>query len=144
MTAGQVQTLLYEQSGLLGLSGFSHNMRDLLERSGADIEAAESVSFFCYQAARHLAALTASLGGLDRLVFTGGIGANSPEIRAKICVDLGYLGILLDASRNAGGVRTISTDESPVVVEAVATDEELVIARHVRQVLAGLPTAQET
>jgi acetate kinase len=85
MTVEQVQHLLYKKSGLLGLSGLSRNMQELLKRSDSEIQAAEAVAFFCYQARKHLAALTASLGGLDRLIFTGGIGANAPEVRAKIC-----------------------------------------------------------
>jgi acetate kinase len=83
------------------------------------------------------------LGGLDRLIFTGGIGANAPEVRAKICDGLGYLAMVLDQTRNAGGERTISVDESAVVVEAFPTDEELMIARHVRQVLAERPAIRE-
>lgn len=143
MTAEQVQDLLYEQSGLLGLSGLSHNMRELLARSDSEAAAAEAVGFFCYQARRHLAALTASLGGLDLLVFTGGIGANSPEIRARICDGLGYLGIVLDETRNAAGERTISGYGSDVVIEAFATDEEFMIARHVQGILARQPAARE-
>ncbi len=143
MTAEQVQHLLYEQSGLLGLSDLSRNMQELLACVGAEAAAAEAIEFFCYQARTHLAALTASLGGLDRLVFTGGIGANAPEIRARICEGLAYLGIVLDETRNAAGERTISSYGSDVVVEAFATDEELMIARHVRHVLADRPMARE-
>jgi acetate kinase len=143
MTAEQVQYLLYQQSGLLGLSGFSRNMRELLARSDEEAAAAEAVALFCYRGRKHLAALTACLGGLDRLVFTGGIGANAPEIRAKICEGLGYLGIVLDETRNAGGERLISADDGSVAVEAFLTDEELMIARHVRQVLADRPAVRE-
>ena len=143
MTAEQAQHLLYEESGLLGLSGRSRNMQELLACAGTEATAAEAVEFFCYQARKHLAALTASLGGLDRLVFTGGIGANAPEVRAGICEGLGYLGIVLDETRNAAGERTISSYGSDVVVEAFPTDEELMIARHVRHVLADRPMARE-
>lgn len=138
MTAERVQHLLYEESGLLGISGQSRNMQDLLARP-ADPAAVEAVEVFCYQARRHLAALTASIGGLDRLVFTGGIGANAPAIRTKTCEGLAYLGIGLDAERNASNDRVISPDASSVIVEAFATDEELMIARQVRQVLAVQP-----
>ena len=138
MTVERVQHLLYEESGLLGVSGFSRNMQDLLARA-AEPAAAEAVELFCYQACRHLAALTATLGGLDRLVFTAGIGANAPVIRAKICSNLGYLGIELDAGRNTSGNRIISADGSRVTVEAFPTDEELMIARHVRRLLAEQP-----
>lgn len=135
MTPEQVQDLLYKQSGLLGLSGVSRNMRELLAQSAEQAPAAEAVAFFCYRARAQLAALTAPLGGLDRLVFTGGIGANAPHIRAEICKGLGYLGITLDAARNADGRRTISAPHAAVVVEAFPTDEELMIARHVQRVL---------
>lgn len=142
MTVERVQHLLYEDAGLLGLSGVSRNMRDLLERP-ADPAAVEAVEVFCYQARRHLAALTAVLGGLDRLVFTGGIGANAPAVRAKVCADLEYLGVTLDTGRNASAARVISTDAGTVTVEAFPTDEELMIARHVRNVLATQPAAGE-
>ncbi len=141
MTVEQVQHLLYEECGLLGLSGVSRNMEDLLARPG-EPAAVAAVEFFCYQARRHLAALTAALGGLDRAVFTGGIGANAPAVRAKICAGLAYLGIVLDAERNAGGARTISAKVGRVRVEAFPTDEELMIARHVRDLLAANPAAQ--
>ncbi len=83
------------------------------------------------------------MGGLDRLVFTGGIGANAPEVRARICEGLGYLGVVLDERRNAAGERTVSSYGSCVVVEAFPTDEELMIARHVRHVLADRSMARE-
>lgn len=142
MTVERVQRLLYEESGLLGLSGLSRNMQDLLALAD-EPAAVEAVEFFCYRARGHLAALTAVLGGLDRLVFTGGIGANAPAVRAKICSGLEYLGISLDAARNAAGSRTISAKRSPVVVEALPTNEELMIARHTRQILMSRPLARE-
>lgn len=142
MSIEQVQHLLYEESGLLGVSGVSRNMQDLLAQSTVPA-IAEAIDFYCYQARRHLAALTAALGGLDRLVFTGGIGANAPAIRANICTGLAYLGIELDAALNKGGVRTISANDSRVVVEALPTDEELMIARHVQRVVQGSLCAQE-
>jgi acetate kinase len=142
MTVEHVQRLLYEESGLLGMSGLSRNMQDLLVRP-TQPAAIEAVEAFCYQARRHLAALTAALGGLDRVVFTGGIGANAPLVRAKICAGLDYLGVALDAERNAGGARVISVDGGGVAVEAFPTDEELMIARHVRQVLSVQPAARE-
>ena len=141
MTVERVQHLLYEESGLLGLSGLSRNMQDLLARS-AEPAAIEAVEFFCYQARRHLAALTAVLGGIDRLVFTGGIGANAPAVRAKVCTGLEYLGIALEDELNASGARLISADASRVAIEAFPTDEELMIARHVQQVLTAQPAAQ--
>jgi acetate kinase len=135
MTIEALQHLLYEHSGLLGISGLSGNMQDLLARP-SQLAAVEAIEVFCYQARRHVAALTASIGGLDRLVFTAGIGANAPAVRAKICAGLEYLGIKLDAAHNASNDRFISAKESGIAIEAFATDEELMIARHVRQVLA--------
>lgn len=138
MSAEALQDMLYDASGLLGISGLSRNMADLLAQQEAP-EAAEAIEFFCHHSRRHLAGLTAALGGLDRLVFTGGIGANSPEIRARICEGLGYLGLALDADRNAGQQRVVSADGCPVVIEAFKTDEELVIARHARDLLSASP-----
>ncbi|MCT2401998.1 acetate/propionate family kinase [Novosphingobium mangrovi (ex Huang et al. 2023)] len=141
LSADRLRHLLYEESGLLGLSGFSRNMQELLARP-TDHSALEAVAYFCYQARSHLAALTAVLGGLDRLVFTGGIGANAPMVRADICADLGYLGVALDPTRNTAGARVISSAAGRVVVEAFATDEEQMIAQHMRRLLAAQPARQ--
>lgn len=123
------QTLLYEKCGLLGISGVSSDMRELLKQvSLPPVRAA--IDLFCYTARKHLAALTTVLGGLDRLIFTGGIGENAPQIRQRICANLGYLGITLDPDHNQCQDRTISTPESPVVVNVVPANEELIIARH--------------
>lgn len=130
MTTGALQALLYEQSGLLGVSGISSDMRELLARRDRPA-ACEAIDLFCYRAKHHLAALTATLGGLDRLVFTGGIGANAPDIREQICSDLSYLGITLDAHANREGARVISAKGTAVSIQIVHTDEELMIARHV-------------
>lgn len=143
MPAEALQDLLYEASGLLGISGLSRNMANLLAGQHAP-EAAEAIEFFCHHARRHLAGLTAALGGLDRLVFTGGIGANSPEIRARICDGLGYLGLALDAGRNVDHQHVVSADGSPVLIEAFRTDEELVIARHARDLLGASSTIEKT
>ena len=116
-------------------------MQELLARP-TDHSALEAVAYFCYQARSHLAALTAVLGGLDRLVFTGGIGANAPMVRADICADLGYLGVALDPKRNTAGARVISSAAGRVVVEAFATDEEQMIAQHMRRLLAAQPARQ--
>ncbi len=139
MTPEQVKNVLYQQSGLLGVSGISRNMRVLLEQSATKTTAAEAIEFFCYQARKHLAALTASLGGIDRLVFTGGIGANAPKVRAQILNNLSYLGLDLDHDRNDKNEKTISSDKSAVAIEAFATNEQLMIARHVMQVLTSKP-----
>ncbi|MGR3697292.1 MAG: acetate/propionate family kinase [Roseovarius sp.] len=142
MKPDEVADLLYNQSGLLGVSGTSRNMRDLLESH--EEHAAEAVEYFCYQARLHLARLTGALGGLSRVVFTGGIGENSAEIRGRICAGLGYLGIVLDSAANKAGHIVISKPGARVTVEARATDEETMIARHVAAELATHPVAQRT
>ena len=134
LSPDQVQQMLYHQCGWLGLSGLSGDMQELLAHPDHP-GAAEAVDFFCYQARKHLAGLTAVLGGLDRLVFTGGVGANAPVIRAKICAGLDYLGIALDLGRNMQGDRRISEESAKVAIEAFPTDEGMAIARHVRGVL---------
>ncbi|MEQ8696718.1 MAG: acetate/propionate family kinase [Bauldia litoralis] len=136
MTPDEVQQMLYRESGLLGLSGLSRNMADLLARRDVP-EAAEAIGFFCHHARRHLAGLAAALGGVDRVIFTGGIGANSAEIRARTCDGLGFLGLALDAERNAAHERVVSSDGSAVLIQAFQTDEELVIARHTRDLLGA-------
>jgi acetate kinase len=122
--------LVNQESGLLGASGSSPDMEDLLTRESADPQAAEAVALFCYQARKFLGALAAALGGLDTLVFTAGIGENAPVIRARICNGLEYLGMRVDAERNQKHAPIISTDESRVVVRVIPTDEDLIIARH--------------
>ena len=141
MTPEAVSQMLYAESGLLGLSGISRNMQELLQRP--DDAAAEAVAYFCYHARRHLAGLTATLGGVDRLVFTGGIGANAPQVRAGICDRLGYLGIELNKSANLRGDPVISTGSVGVTVEVRQTDEEAMIAGHVHQFMASQPMARE-
>ncbi len=142
LTPKRLQQILYEESGLLGISGISRSMQDLLAQPEHPA-AVEAVDYYVYQARLHLAALTAAMGGLDRLVFTGGVGSNAAAIRAKVCTGLQYLGIALNGQRNAGGERLISTGGSRVVVEAFATDEEEMIAEHVLHVLAARPKALE-
>ena len=140
MSSDEIATLLYEQSGLLGMSGLSRNMEDLLDSHKE--AAAETVAYFCYQARLHLARLTGALGGLDRVVFTGGIGENSDEIRSRICVGLGYLGVNIDSVANKSGWTKISKPDSRVIVEARATDEEKMIARHVAVKVLANPVQQ--
>lgn len=129
MPAETVQHLLYECSGLLGVSEMSSDMQELLQHEDRP-EAAEAIAFFCARARAYIGSLTTALGGIDRLVFTGGIGANAAEIRRRICEKLAFLGVDLDPARNAANARIISRDERPVVIEALPTDEEFVIARH--------------
>ena len=129
-----VETLLYEKSGLLGISGRSRSMKDLLDR-GDDPAAREAVEYFCHQARKYIGALASVMGGVDRLIFTGGIGTNAPLIRSSICIGLEFLGITVDGERNAEGPGVISPAEAEVPVHALATDEASVVARHVRRLL---------
>jgi acetate kinase len=128
MSSKEIGHLLYEESGLLGVSGISDDMRDLL--ASHDGAAAEAVDLFVYRIVRELGSLVAALGGLDALVFTGGIGAHAPEIRARVCEQAAWLGIGLDEVANSAGGPSISAKGAPVPVFALPTDEELVIARH--------------
>jgi len=139
MPAKEVETLLYKKSGLLGISGISNDMRDLLGRT--EPEARLAVDYFVYRAAKEIGALTAALGGIDALVFTAGIGENSPEIRQRICEASAWLGIELDAVANSAPGTKISTSASSVSVWVVPTNEELMIARHTGSLL-GLRAAQ--
>jgi acetate kinase len=129
MTAEQIDDLVNRQSGLLGVSGSSSNMKDLLDREATDANAAAAVELFCYQARKHAAAMVAALGGLDVLVFSGGIGERSAAIRARICAGLEFLGVRIDSGRNAAHATVISPDRSTVSVFMIPTDEEITIAR---------------
>ena len=131
MTAAQFTRMVNHESGLLGISETSPDMRDLLVRESADVRAAEAIALFCYQAKKWIGAYAAVLGGLDTLVFTGGIGENSAVIRARICDGLGFLGIELDEQQNAANAGTISPTASRAAVRIIRTDEEMVIARAV-------------
>jgi acetate kinase len=138
LSAREVETLLYKKSGLLGISGISNDMRDLLGRS--EPEARLAVDYFVYRAAKEIGALTAVLGGIDGLVFTAGIGENSAEIRQRICKASAWLGIELDETANANRRTMISTFGSKVSVWVIPTNEELMIARHTGSLL-GLAKA---
>jgi len=127
LSAAEVETLLYRQSGLLGVSGISNNMRDL-EQSGA-AQARDAIALYCYRAASILGGLVAVNGGLDALVFTAGIGENSALVRGLICERLGWLGVELNDAGNAANASRISSDRSKVDVLVLPTDEETVIAR---------------
>ena len=120
--------MLYKQSGLLGISGISNDMRDLLGRS--EPEALLAVDYFVYRTAKEIGALTAVLGGIDALVFTAGIGENSSEIRRRICEASAWLGMELDTRANASVASRITTPQSKVSAWVVPTNEELMIARH--------------
>jgi acetate kinase len=122
-------------SGLLGVSETSSDMRDLLESESRDIRAAEAVALFCYQVRKWIGAFAAALGGLDTLVFAGGIGENAPPVRARICDGLGFLGIAVDDRRNAANEGVIAKDGGRVCVRVIRTDEEIMIARSVSRLL---------
>jgi acetate kinase len=128
MSAERLNRLFNAESGLLGVSEISPDINVLLAREGGDVRAAEAVELFCYQAKKGIGSFAAALGGLDTLVFAGGIGENLPAIRARICAGLDFLGIALDASRNAEPAGLISRAASRVAVWVIRTDEEQVIA----------------
>jgi acetate kinase len=135
MTTKQFYEMVNHESGLLGVSETSSDMRDLLDREKQDVRAAEAVALFCYQAKKWIGSYAAALGGLDTLVFAGGIGENAPIVRARICDGLGFLGIGLNKARNARNAAVISTDASRATVRVIRTDEELTIARSVCRIL---------
>lgn len=143
MDAQQFNDMVNFQSGLLGVSETSSDMRDLLEHETEDVRAAEAVALFCYQVRKWIGSFAAALGGLDTLVFAGGIGERAPVVRTRICDGLGFLGIELDEKRNAAGAAVISTEAGRVAVRVMRTDEEWMIAKTVCRVL-GLTIEQET
>jgi acetate kinase len=135
MSAKQFYEMVNHKSGLLGISETSSDMRDLLAQEARDVRAAEAVALFCYQAKKWIGAYAAALGGLDTLVFAGGIGENAPPVRARICAGLGFLGIELNEARNAENAAVISAESGRVAVRVIRTDEELMIARSVCRIL---------
>ena len=141
MDARAVEKLIYQQSGLLGVSGVSSDMRTLL--ASTEPGARLAVELYVYRIRRELGSLAAALGGLDALVFTGGIGENAAAIRARICRDAAWLGVELDADANAANARLITSPSSRVKAWRVATDEEGVIARHTRRLTAREPIAED-
>ena len=140
MSVEQFHEMVNTRSGLLGVSETSPDMRDLLAREQDDPRAAEAIALFCYQAKKWLGAFAAALGGLDTLAFAGGIGENSPEVRARICEGLDFLGIELDRERNAAGAPVISKEGGRVIVRVIRTDEEIQIAKSVWKVMAAEAT----
>ena len=133
MQPAEIEALLYKKSGLLGISGVSNDMRVLLESD--DDRAKEAVDHFVYRIHRELGSLMAALGGLDALVFTAGIGENSPEIRQRVCNVAAWVGIHLDEAANRSNEACISMPDSPVSVWVIPTNEELMIALHTRNLL---------
>jgi acetate kinase len=129
LSAEQFSNLVNHESGLLGVSGVSSDMQDLLGREGKDVAAAEAIALFCYQIRKSIGAFAAVLGGLDALVFTGGIGERSAVIRSRVCAGMEYLGIGLDAGANEKNEQLIGGAGGGVKVFALPTDEESMIAR---------------
>jgi acetate kinase len=135
MTTAKFQKMVNHESGLLGISETSSDMRDLIAHEAKDPRAAEAVALFCYQTKKWIGSFTAALGGLDTLVFAGGIGENAAQIRARICDGLNFLGIELDKAQNAKNAAVISTRASTVKVRVICTNEELMIARSACRIL---------
>ncbi len=133
MTPAELHNLLYHQSGLLGISGISSDMRTLLASN--DPNAQEAIDLFVYQLVKHLGSLIAVLGGLDALVFTGGIGENAPTIRQQVCESFAWLNLKIDTRANEQNAQKISTNESPITVWNLPADEEQLIVTQVCQVL---------
>ncbi len=131
LTPAQFNQLINHESGLLGVSETSSDMRDLIGQEATDVRAAEAIALFCYQVKKWVGAYAAALGGLDTLVFAGGIGENASVIRDRICEDLAFLGIELEEKRNVANASVISAAASRVTVRVMRTDEELMIARSV-------------
>jgi acetate kinase len=136
MTVSEFNKMVNSQSGLLGISETSSDMRDLLEHEAKDVRAAEAVALFCYQIKKCIGAFAAAIGGVDTLVFAGGVGENAPVVRTRICEDLAFLGIELDERRNGTNADVISSPSSRCTVRVIHTDEELMIAKTVNQILA--------
>ncbi|HVF56137.1 MAG TPA: acetate kinase [Pyrinomonadaceae bacterium] len=145
LSAQEVDSVLNKQSGLIGISGLTNDMRELLDeaRENDDRRARLAVEIFCYRARKYVGAYMAALGGADALVFTGGIGENSPEVRARICEDARWMGLELDAERNAekvgGREGLISRDGARLAAYVIPTDEELLIARDTVRCVHGAP-----
>ncbi len=138
LTADQIDDLVNRRSGLLGVSGKSADMRDLLAKQATDPHAAEAVELFCYQARKCIGAYAAALGGLDAIVFSGGVGEHSPEVRERICDGLAFLGVKLDTVANTANATVISN--SRVTVRVIPTDEEIIIACAVRDLVTPRTT----
>jgi len=138
MTVRQFHQMVNYQSGLLGISETSSDMRDLLGREAGDIRSAEAINLFCYQVKKWIGAFSAALGGVDTIVFAGGIGENAPEVRKRICSGLEFLGVELDEARNAANGPVISIDRSQATVRVIHTDEELMIAKATFRMLGNI------
>jgi acetate kinase len=136
MSPEAVSRLVNHEAGMLGVSETTHDMRDLIEREATDSRAADAVALFCYGVRKDIGALVATLGGLETLVFTAGIGAHAASVRARICAGLSCFGIAIDAGRNAAHAPIVSRDGSAVVIRVMKTDEDRMLAGHARRVLS--------
>ena len=139
MSPGDFQQMAYKDSGMLGISGSTGDVRELLKQEGFDPKAALALAMFCQEARKHAAAMAAAMQGIDVLVLSGGIGANAPVIRQRICEDLDWLGIAFNPAANAAGELCISAPHSKVLVFAIPTDEERVMAGIVSSMVTFLP-----
>jgi acetate kinase len=144
MSSSEVDTLLNTQSGLLGLSGLTNDMRELLSelKEHDDRRVRLAIEIFCYRARKYLGAYLAAMGGADAVVFTGGIGENSPDVRARVCASMEWAGLKLDTAKNQemiGREGMISSEDSRLRAYAIPTDEELLIARDTVRVIRRLP-----
>lgn len=133
MSADQLEELLYKQSGWLGLSGLCSDMRTLIESDQQ--EATFTVDYYCYHITQEIGRLTATLGGLDRVIFTAGVGEHAPLIREKVCSQLAWLGLEIDSKLNQSNQVEIATDSSKVRVQVVPTDEEWMLAKYATQLV---------
>jgi acetate kinase len=135
ITPPKLNEMINKKAGLFGVSGISSDMQELLEKEAENLHAADAINLFCYQAKKFLGTMASVLGGVDTIVFTGGIGENSPEIRKRICNGMEFLGIQLDLSQNEANSSTISIAGAPTTVRIIKTNEELMIARHTYRVI---------
>jgi acetate kinase len=136
LSVAEVKDMLHQRSGMLGVSGTSSDMHDLLAQSADDSRSAEAIEMFCYQARKFIAAMAAAAEGLDTLVFTAGIGEHAAAVRARICAGLEFLGVRVDPERNAVGAPVISPEGAAVTVRLMKTNEELMIARQTWAVIS--------
>jgi acetate kinase len=143
MTVAAVSDLLNKKSGLLGVSGLSEDMQDLLARENDDPRAALAVDLFCHRAKKYLGAYAAALGGLDMVVFTGGIGEHAAPVRERICSGLEFMGLVMDPAANQANAPVISTQNSQTQIRVIKTNEELVIARHAARLVGRSKPAEE-
>jgi acetate kinase len=137
VSAQQFHDMVNHESGLLGVSETTSDIRELLAREKDDVRAAEAMALFCYQAKKYISAMAGALEGLDTLVFSGGIGENAIEVRERICAGLGFLGVDLDSRQNAASANVISVKDSRVAVHVIRTDEEWIIAKTVLRLLTS-------